>query len=226
MGVDPWADENDEHESRGGQGEYSDEGASELEREARRRREQVRADERSRASSAPAPTADSEARVFQALPRLSLTSVLSTDTPQFWNEGYREGVEEGKKATVQAGFNVGFREGATAGLAYGQARGAARSVRIFAGQVPGSSEWTSAVATTARLIEEMPPRDAARAAGEDAERARRDTCDAARGGDEKDADDTEKNGGETSATFAARVRAARDELAAAGFEHRTFKLEG
>ena len=34
MGVDPWADENDEHESRGGQGEYSDEGASELEREA------------------------------------------------------------------------------------------------------------------------------------------------------------------------------------------------
>ena len=44
MGVDPWADENDEHESRGGQGESSDEGASELEREARRRREQVRAD--------------------------------------------------------------------------------------------------------------------------------------------------------------------------------------
>lgn len=97
-------------------------------------------------------------------------------------------MEEGKKATVQAGFNVGFREGATAGLAYGQARGVERSVRIFAGQVPGSSEWTSAVAETARLIEEMPPRDAARAAGEEFERARKDADDETRGGDARDMD--------------------------------------
>ena len=167
-----------------------------------------------------------EARVFRALPHNSLTSVPATDTPQFWNEGYREGVEEGKKATVQAGFNVGFREGATAGLAYGQARGAARSVQIFAGQVPGSSGWTSAVAETARLIEEMPPRDAARAAGEDSERVQRNTGDATHGGDGKDADGADGGAASASATFAARVRVARDELAAAGFEHRTFKLEG
>lgn len=41
MGVDPWADENDEHETRAGVS--SGEGVDELEREARRRREQVRA---------------------------------------------------------------------------------------------------------------------------------------------------------------------------------------
>ena len=142
-------------------------------------------------------------------------------------------MEEGKKATVQAGFNVGFREGATAGLAYGQARGVERSVRIFAGQVPGSSEWTSAVAETARLIEEMPPRDAARAAGEEFERARKDADDETRGGDARDMDENEnenenENNGETTGVgaFAARVRAARDELDAAGFEHRTFNTEG
>ena len=133
-------------------------------------------------------------------------------------------MEEGKKATVQAGFNVGFREGATAGLAYGQARGVERSVRIFAGQVPGSSEWTSAVAETARLVEEMTPRDAARAAGEAFERARRDADGETRGGDGQNADGAD--GSAAAASFAARVRAARDELAAAGFEHRTFKLEG
>ena len=176
----------------------------------------------------PPPTR--EARFFRrSPPHLSLTSVPATDTPQFWNEGYREGLEEGKKATVQAGFNVGFREGATAGLAYGQARGVERSVRIFAGQVPGSSEWTSAVAETARLIEEMPPRDAARAAGEEFERARKDADDETRGGDARDMDENEnENHGETTGVgaFAARVRAARDELDAAGFEHRTFNIEG
>ena len=133
-------------------------------------------------------------------------------------------MEEGKKATVQAGFNIGFREGATAGLAYGQARGVERSVRIFAGQVPGSSEWTSAVAETARLVEEMTPRDAARAAGKAFERARRDADGETRGGDGQNADVAD--GSAAAASFAARVRAARDELEAAGFEHRTFKLEG
>lgn len=135
-------------------------------------------------------------------------------------------MEEGKKATVQAGFNVGFREGATAGLAYGQARGAARSVQIFAGQVPGSSEWTSAVAETARLVEEMTPRDAARAAGEAFERTRRDADGETRGGDGQNDAKNVADGSAAAASFAARVRAARDELEAAGFEHRTFKLEG
>lgn len=79
MGVDPWADENDEHESRGGQGESSDEGASELEREARRRREQVRADGRSRASPDPAPTADARGSLFPSLASPPLADLRSRD---------------------------------------------------------------------------------------------------------------------------------------------------
>jgi hypothetical protein len=79
MGVDPWADENDEHESRGGQGDSSDEGASELEREARRRREQVRADGRSRASPDPAPTADARGSLFPSLASPPLADLRSRD---------------------------------------------------------------------------------------------------------------------------------------------------
>ena len=72
-------------------------------------------------------------------------------------------------------------------------------------------------------------RDAARAAGEEFERARKDADDETRGGDARDMDENEnENHGETTGVgaFAARVRAARDELDAAGFEHRTFNIEG
>ena len=166
MGVDPWADENEEHETRGGVS--SAEGVDELEREARRRREQVRA-----TANPPArPARPVEQRLFPpqwAPPPLTIPSPPRARS-QFYNEGYREGVEEGKKATVQEGFNLGFREGATAGLAYGQARGAACSVAIFAGQVPGSSGWKASIAATTRTLEEMKPSAAAKSAREDFER--------------------------------------------------------
>jgi hypothetical protein len=96
MGVDPWADENDEHESRGGQGESSDEGASELEREARRRREQVRADGRSRASPDPAPTADARGSLFPSLASPPLADLRPRDRhPAVLERGVPRGVGGG-----------------------------------------------------------------------------------------------------------------------------------
>ena len=165
MGVDPWADENDEHETRGGVS--SGEGVDELEREARRRREQVRAT----ATPPRAPPDPSNNAFFPSVgtaaaddppPLPRSLAVLQRGVPRG-----RRGREESHRA---GGFNLGFREGATAGLAYGQARGAACSVSIFAGQVPGSSGWKASIAATTRMLEEMKPSAAAKSAREDFER--------------------------------------------------------
>lgn len=136
---------------------------------------------------------------------------------QFWSEGYREGIEEGKKESVQAGFNVGFREGATSGLAFGQCRGAAISVDIFAGQVPGSSEWKAKIAQTAAMVDHMTPRDAAKEAGMDFEKKY--------GNRDGDGDGVGDGKTESENTFAKKTADARAELESAGFKHRDFKLE-
>jgi len=130
---------------------------------------------------------------------------------------------------VQAGFNEGFREGATAGLAYGQARGTAHSVRIFAGRVPGSSDWKKSLAKTIAMIEEMTPRDAAKAAGADFEKtAGANARERSRGGTDATSGDS-RTGEETLRVenragfpFFERIDSARAECSAAGFEQREF----
>jgi hypothetical protein len=207
MGVDPWAEENDEHETRGYHREFSgDDGNAELEREARRRRDRVR-------NGPSSPNHRRHTYFFsRTLPNLPVPTHLPS---QFWSEGYRDGIEEGKKATVQSGFNVGFREGATAGLAFGQARGAAISVGIFAGQVPGSSEWKSEISQTMTMVAAMTPRDASVAAGVDFEKTLL--------GNENSGDGDGTGDGET---FADKTSLANRELETAGFKHREFDLEG
>ena len=169
----------------------------------------------------------------------------SRSSPQFWSEGYREGIEEGKKATVQEGFNVGFREGASAGMAYGQVRGAAVSVGIFAGQTPGSGGWTEAVVGASGMISRMKPVDAVREAKADHARVMRTelndgdpgtpTRNLAGEPEPSKASDPDGDSktppkrarGETHGTygtFAGKMRGARDEIEAAGFELRDVEL--
>ena len=172
----------------------------------------------------------------------------SRSSPQFWSEGYREGIEEGKKATVQEGFNVGFREGASAGMAYGQVRGAAVSVGIFAGQTPGSGGWTEAVVGAAGMISRMKPVDAVREAKADHARVMRtelndgdpgtptrnlagepepSTTTSASDPDEGGKTPPKRARGETHGThgtFAGKMRGARDEIEAAGFDLRDVEL--
>ena len=168
----------------------------------------------------------------------------SRSSPQFWSEGYREGIEEGKKATVQEGFKVGFREGASAGMAYGQVRGAAVSVGIFAGQTPGSGGWTEAVVGASGMISRMKPVDAVREAKADHARVMRTelndgdpgtpTRNLAGKTEPSKASELDEGGktppkrarGEThtDGTFAGKMRGARDEIEAAGFELRDVEL--
>ena len=156
----------------------------------------------------------------------------------------KRGIEEGKKATVQEGFNVGFREGASAGMAYGQVRGAAVSVGIFAGQTPGSGGWTEAVVGASGMISRMKPVDAVREAKADHARVMRTELNDGDPGtptrsqaDEPEpskASDLDEGGktppkralGEThtDGTFAGKMRGARDEIEAAGFELRDVEL--
>lgn len=168
----------------------------------------------------------------------------SRSSPQFWSEGYREGIEEGKHVKVQEGFNVGFREGASAGMAYGQVRGAAVSVGIFAGQTPGSGGWTEAVVGASGMISRMKPVDAVREAKADHARVMRtELNDGDPGtptrnlagepepskasdpdGDSKTPPKRARGETHTDGTFAGKMRGARDEIEAAGFELRDVEL--
>ena len=236
MAVDPWEDENEEATHSG-----RDE---DLERESRSRREQV-----SRRPPPEPPHTNHETKCIRAETAAVRRDPMSDashsrSSPQFWSEGYREGIEEGKKATVQEGFNVGFREGASAGMAYGQVRGAAVSVGIFAGQTPGSGGWTEAVVGASGMISRMKPVDAVREAKADHARVMRTelndgdpgtpTRNLAGEPEPSKASDPDEGGktppkrarGEThtDGTFAGKMRGARDEIEAAGFELRDVEL--
>ncbi|KAK9813239.1 hypothetical protein WJX72_011283 [[Myrmecia] bisecta] len=98
---------------------------------------------------------------------------------QFWNSGYRDGLDAGKEATIQQGFDAGFWEGANAGYEWGLVHGAVMSLRIFSGQVAGTSGLAEQVKQLSERVGDFEPRalqsasdsilQAGRGAGHDAE---------------------------------------------------------
>ena len=62
-----------------------------------------------------------------------------------FNKGFRDAVDEGQTEQAQAGFDSGFCASTTIGQRLGRLQGRLETLRIFAGQVSGTSEHVDAV---------------------------------------------------------------------------------